>query len=189
MARVIYENALDSEKSISDFALEGEAVISFPKGEMKMESSNESVLWCKPPFPADVRIDWEFKPLTDEGSAELHFAAKNAGEIQEFILSYYRRITEDDRAFHTCGLYKNSWDNLVYRGADPLPAGSSDLVWYPMSVVKRSKDVYFGINNMEILHFHDDGLTMGEILTGGNIGFGQYQGTKAMYRNLKVTWI
>ena len=189
MSKVIYENTLETENSIKDFVLEGEAAISFDRRIMTISSSGESVLWCTKTMPADIRIDWEFRPLVDDGSAELHFAAKNSGQMEEFLLSYYKRFTEEYRQFHTCALYKNSWDNLVYRGADPLPAGSDDVLWYQMSVVKRASDVFFGINNMEVLHFHDDGISQGELLTGGNIGFGQFKGSVAQYRNLKVTWI
>jgi hypothetical protein len=39
------------------------------------------------------------------------------------------------------------------------------------------------------VHYRDDGISLGEILTGGHMGFGQMPGTTAFYRNLKVTWI
>ena len=188
MSRVIYENTLSNESDIKDLILEGNAEISFAEGAMKIDAQEEAVLWCTKSLPADVRIDWEFKPLTDAGTAQLHFAAKNTGVITEFLLSYYNRTTAEERSFHTCSLYKNSPENLVYRGADPMAFVPED-VWYDLSVVKRGKDVFFGINNLEVLHFHDDGITLGEILTGGNMGFGQLPGSAAMYRNLKVTWI
>ena len=187
MSRVIYENALNNESDIKDLILEGGAEISFADGAMRLESTEGAVLWCTKSFPADVRIDWEFMPVSETGGSQLHFAARNTGEITEFLLSYYNRITAGDRAFHTCSLYKNSLENLVYKGADPMATAGG--VWYELSVVKRGKDVFYGINNLEVLHFHDDGITLGEILTGGNMGFGQQPGTTAMYRNLKVTWI
>ena len=58
-----------------------------------------------------------------------------------------------------------------------------------MTIVKRSKDVFYGVNNMEVLHFHDDGMFHGEILTGGNVAFRQTGSLWAEYRNLKITWI
>ena len=154
-----------------------------------MESAAETVLWYTKPLPADIRIDWEFKPLSDTGIAQLHFAAKNAGDmISEFLLSYYNRGSAAERSFHTCSLYKNGYDNLVYKGADPM-AGAGQEGFYRLSVVKRGKDVFYGINNMELLHYHDDGITLGDFLTGGNMGLGQLPGTTALYKNLKVTWI
>ena len=189
MPRVIYDNALSSESDIKDLALEGEGTISFTEGAMRMEAADEAVLWYTKPLPADVRIDWEFKPLSDSGTAQLHFAAKNMGDrISEFLLSYYNRQTPEEISFHTCSLYKDGLQNLIYRGADPM-AGAAEDTWYRLSMVKRGKDVFYGINNLELVHFHDDGITLGEILTGGNMALGQLPGTTAFYRNLKVTWI
>ncbi|WP_026519633.1 DUF1961 family protein [Butyrivibrio sp. FCS006] len=189
MPRVIYENALSSESDIKDLVLEGDADISFSKDALCISSLGEAVLWYLKPIPADVRIDFEFKPLSDAGRAQLHFAAKNAGDrISEFLLSYYNRESERERSFHTCALYKNGYENLVYRGADPM-AGAGEDEWYHLSTVKRGKDVFYGIDNLELLHYHDDGITLGDILTGGNMGLGQLPGTVALYKNLKVSWI
>jgi hypothetical protein len=189
MPRVIYENALSSESDIKDLVLEGDAYISFSGDAMCIDSREEAVLWYTKPLPADVRIDWEFKPCADAGIAQLHFAAKNAGDrISEFLLSYFNRESEIERSFHTCSLYKNGYENLVYKGADPM-AGAGKGEFYKLSVVKRGKEVFYGINNMELLHYHDDGITLGDILTGGNMGLGQLPGTVALYKNLKVSWI
>ena len=189
MSRVIYENALDNELDIKDLILEGEGEVSFTGGAMRMTSAGETVLWYTKPLPADVRIDWEFKPVSTTGACHLHFAAKNVDEkISEFLLAYYNRMTADEMSFHTCSLYKNGLENLVYKGADPM-AGAAEDTWYRLSMVKRGKDVFYGINNLELVHFHDDGITLGEILTGGNMALGQLPGTTAFYRNLKVTWI
>jgi hypothetical protein len=68
-------------------------------------------------------------------------------------------------------------------------AGAGEDEWYHLSMVKRGKDVFYGIDNLELLHYHDDGITLGDILTGGNMGLGQFPGTVALYRNLKVSWI
>ncbi len=189
MSRVIYENALDNELDIKDLSFEGSGEITFDGGALCMTSAEETLLWYTKPLPADVRIDWEFKPLSDSGTAQLHFAAKNMGDrISEYLLSYYNRQTPEEISFHTCSLYKDGLQNLIYRGADPM-AGADEDTWYRLSMVKRGKDVFYGINNLELVHFHDDGITLGEILTGGNMALGQLPGTTAFYRNLKVTWI
>lgn len=189
MSRVIYENALDDKSDIKDLSLEGSGEISFAEGAMKIVSAEAAVLWYVKPLPADVRIDWEFKPVSATGACHLHFAAKNVDEkISEFLLAYYNRITADEMSFHTCSLYKNGPENLVYKGADPMACAAEDT-WYRLSVVKRGKDVFYGINNLELVHYHDDGITFGEILTGGNMGLGQLSGTEALYKDLKVTWI
>jgi hypothetical protein len=188
MSKEIYKNPLSREEEVTDLVLEGDADISFAEEALCLNTDEEAVLWCEKACPSDVRIDWEFRPLKDSGAAMLHFAAKNTGVINEFILSYYVRNTPGERSFHTCKLYKNSMENLVYTSADPM-AGGGEGSWYYMSVVKRGKDVFFGINNLEVMHYHDDGISFGDLLTGGIIGFGQSSGTCAMYRNFKVTWI
>ncbi len=189
MSKVIYENPLADEKDFKDFILEGDAWISFEDNAMRIEAVEDATLWCTKAFPADVRIDWEFRPLKEPGAAQLYFAVKNTDPPSCFVLSYFNRSTQDERAFHTCSLYKNSWENMVARSADPMAGGGEAAIWYQMSIVKRGKDVFYGINNLEVLHFHDDGTTHGDILTGGNIGFGLFKDTAALYRQLKVTWI
>ncbi len=189
MSKVIYENSLADEKDFKDFILEGDAWISFEDNAMRIESVEDATLWCTKALPADIRIDWEFRPVKEPGVAMMYFAAKSSDTPCCFVLSYFNRSTEEERSFHTCSLYKNSWENQVSKSADPMAGGGEDANWYRMSIVKRGKDVFYGINNMEILHFHDDGTTLGDILTGGNIGFGQFSDTAALYRNLKVTWI
>ena len=88
-------------------------------------------------------------------------------------------MTPEDRAFHTCSLYKNSFENLVYKGGDTM-ATVAESELYEVSVVKRGKDIFYGINNREVVHFHYDGITLGKILTGGIMGFVQQSGTTAM---------
>ena len=58
-----------------------------------------------------------------------------------------------------------------------------------MTILKKGRDVAFWINDLEILSFHDDGMTYGEMLTGGSIVIRQDGSLAAKYRNLKVTWI
>ena len=156
---------------------------------MCIASRGETVLWYKKPLPADVRIDFEFKPVSEAGTAQLHFAAKDAGDgISEFLLSYYNRDSEPERSFHICALYKSGYDDPVGIGADPM-AGAGDSTWYRICLVKRGKDVYYAVNGLEVLQFHDDGITRGDLLTGGTMGLSQLPGTIALYKNLKVTWI
>ena len=192
MSVVIFESALSDSSDIAEFYIEGQGDISFDKGVMEVVTQTESFIWCPKGLPADVRIDWEYRPVKGMGSAELVFAAKQSRDensLDAFILSYYQRSSSDERSFHTSCLYKNSKDNLLFRGADPLPDPSVDAPWYHMSVVKRAKDVFYGINNLEVLHFHDDGIIHGEILTGGHMAFRQLGDIKTQYRNLRITWI
>nr|WP_297763833.1 DUF1961 family protein [uncultured Butyrivibrio sp.] len=219
MSKVIYENPLNSQECIGDFILEGKAEISFPEGAMRLKNALSPeegqkanfVLWCPVSFPSDVRIDWEFRPLEEPGLAMMFFAAKarsgvsifdetlskrtgeykqyHSGDINAFHVSYFRRKEPDERAFHTCNLRKSYGFHLVTQGADPIPDASPDSDWYQISVVKKSGKVTFFVGGLQIFEFDDDGVTYGDILTGGCIGFRQLAPMVAEYRNLRVTWL
>ncbi len=192
MSVVVYENPLAGAGDISDFYIEGQADISFDGGAMRVKTEDEAVIWCPKSLPADIRIDWDYRPLKEPGASELIFAAKQSVESDEaiaYLLSFFQRRNDSERSFHTSSLYKNSEGDLLFRGGDPLPDASETLSFYHMSIVKRAKDVFYGVNNMEVLHFHDDGMSHGEILTGGNVAFRQSGSLWAEYKNLKITWI
>lgn len=219
MGRIIYENPLGKKADIDGFVLEGEAKISFDDGVMRLENAVDPaegqkanfVLWCPVSFPSDICIDWEFRPVEEPGLAMMFFAAKarngksvldeslakrcgeyeqyHSGDINAFHVSYFRRKEADERAFHTCNLRKSYGCNLVAQGADPLPDASKDARWYNMRVMKKSGRVTFFINDLQIFEFEDDGVTYGDILTSGCIGFRQLAPMVAEYRNLRVTWI
>jgi hypothetical protein len=142
-------------------------------------------------YPADIKIEWEFRPVSGKGCAAVSFAekARNA-----FHLIYYRRENEEAQAFHICNLIKDEGKHLVAEGADPLPdlypgSPTKELPWYRMTILKKKRDVSFLINDLKILSFHDDGVTCGEMLTGGKVRIRQDGDLTAQYRNLKVTWV
>ena len=41
-------------------------------------------------------------------------------------------------------------------------AGAGEDEWYHLSMVKRGKDVFYEIDNLGLLHYHDDGITLGD---------------------------
>ena len=88
MSRVIYENGHNNESDINNLILEGSSEISFANIAMTIKSEEEAVMWCTKSLPADVRIDWEFKPVGDISANDLYFVAKKTGEITYFLFSY-----------------------------------------------------------------------------------------------------
>ncbi|MBQ7064328.1 MAG: DUF1961 family protein [Firmicutes bacterium] len=214
--RKIYENPLSCPEDIRGFVLEGQARIGFEDGCMRMENGlAESegqkanyVLWCPEDFPSDVRIEWEFKPLTDKGLCILFFAAMGReggsifdeglaartgeyrqyhhGDINAFHVSYFRRKEPDERAFHTCNLRKSYGFYLVTQGADPIPEAAECKDFYRLAVEKHGAEVSFSVNDLKVFTYVDDGVTYGERLGGGKIGFRQLAPLKALYRNLAV---
>lgn len=220
MSKLIYSNPLSCEDDIKDFVLEGQADIDFEDGAMRLSGNLPDapgqgggfVLWCPKVFPADIMIEWEFRPISEPGLAMIFFAAKprtgpgsifevspekrtgeysqyHSGDLNAFHISYFRRKEPDERNFHICNLRKSFGCNLVTMGADPIPDASETADWYMMRIVKRGARVSFHINDLQIFEFFDDGMTFGNILTGGNIGFRQMAPLVAQYRNLRVTWI
>lgn len=166
------------------------------------------VLWCPEDFPSNVRIEWEFKPLTDKGLCILFFAAMGReggsifdeglaartgeyrqyhhGDINVFHVSYFRRKEPDERAFHTCNLRKSYGFYLVTQGADPIPEAAECKDFYRLAVEKHGAEVSFSVNDLKVFTYVDDGVTYGERLGGGKIGFRQLAPLKALYRNLAV---
>ena len=212
----IYENALASPEDIKDFVLEGRAVISFPRGCMRMENALASsegqkanyVLWCPDDFPDDICVEWDFLPIKEPGLCILFFAAKGIngedlfspslqkrtgeyplyhhGDINAFHVSYFRRKEPDERAFHTCNLRKSYGFNLVAQGGDPIPDAAECAAPYRMALVKKNNEAAFYCNELELFRFRDDGVTYGKRLGAGKIGFRQLAPLIAEYANLKV---
>ena len=190
MSKLIYENPLGVQENIKDFVCEHVAEISFSNNAMRLSGRRAkdmpAVLWCPVSFPADIRIEWEFRPLTEPGEAKFIFAIKDESA---FYISYFRRKNEKDRAFHMCRLIKDKGQFIVAEGPDPIPDASESLPWYRMCIIKQGSRVTFLENETVILDFWDDGISCGDILTGGSIGFKQSSELTAEYRNLRVTWI
>ncbi len=82
----LYENPLASDKDLADFRVEGSAVISFPRGRMRMKNAQDRnknrgvhanfILWSERDFPDNIAISWDFRPLNDAGLAMFWVAAK-----------------------------------------------------------------------------------------------------------------
>lgn len=161
-------------------------------------------LWCPVDLPDQVRISWSFRPLTEDGLAMLFFGASGLGadlfspslaardgyypqyhssDIRTLHVSYYRRKWVTERRFTTCNLRKSPGFQLVAQGADPLPGAADADGYYRVHVDKRGRDVRFGIDDLILFAWHDDGAPVG----GGRIGFRQMAPLRARYRDLEVT--
>lgn len=213
---LVYDNPLSKKEDIDGFILEGKAEIGFEGGSMRLKNALDNdlgqkanyVLWCPEDFPENVKITWEFKPVTDQGLCIMFFSASgkdgkdlfdpslsersgeypqyHSGDINAFHVSYFRRKEPDERAFHTCNLRKSCGFHLVAQGADPLPGAADAADFYRISIRKYHRDISFSVNDLTLLEFYDDGRTFGEFLKGGKIGFRQLAPLTAEYRNLKV---
>jgi len=212
----IYQNPLAAESDVAGFRLEGDAAVTFPRGRMRLESRREPsegqkanfVYWCPREFPDNVAVSWDFWPVREPGLCILFFSAGGGegedmfdsnlatrtgeydqyhhGDINALHVSYFRRMFETERAFHTCNLRKSYGFHLVCQGADPLGDVADTRGPYRIQVVKAGPAVSFSINDLPIFHWHDDGKTHGPVLAGGRIGFRQMAPLIAEYANLRV---
>lgn len=215
--KVIYENPLRSVEDIKGFRMEGEGVVSFPMGRMRMESLRDPeegqkaniVYWFPENFPDNIAVEWDFWPIREPGLCIVFFAAKGrngqdifdssiqsrtgeyhmyfGGDINTFHLSYFRRRMPEERIFHTCNLRKSYGSHLVSQGADPIPTVLEAKPPYHIKLVKCMHEIAFYINDLCVLQWIDDGKTYGPLLTDGKIGFRQMAPMIAEYANFKVS--
>ncbi|WP_284638965.1 DUF1961 family protein [Paenibacillus silviterrae] len=214
--KLLYENALASEKDILGFRMEGDGAVSFPMGRMRLESTRDPgegqkanlVYWCPEDFPGDLAISWDFWPIREPGLAIMFLSAKGAGgedlfdpalaerngiydqyhhgDMNAFHISYFRRRWAEERQFHTCNLRKSYGFHLVAQGADPIPGVQDAAGPYRMLIVKQGAALLFAVNEMVLFRWEDDGVTWGPLLGGGKLGFRQMAPLIAEYANLKV---
>lgn len=212
----IYHNPLAAASDVEGFRMEGQGLVSFPEGKLRLENGMDPeagqaanfVFWCPEDFPADVAVSWEFRPLREPGLAILFMAARGAagkdlfdpsltqrtgiydqyhhGEMDAFHISYFRRKWPEERQFHTCNLRKSYGFHLVAQGADPIPGVEDVAEPYRMLAVKQGSAISFYINELSVFSWQDDGEAYGPLLGGGRIGFRQMAPLLAEYANLQV---
>lgn len=215
--KCIYNNPLATEEDLKDFIREGEIIMSFPRGCLRLESklSPEEgqranfLLWCPEKFPADIAIQFEFKPLYEPGLAMVWFCANgknnkdlfdsslaprwgeyhqyHSGDINGYHVSFFRRKNPNgERDFHTCNLRKSYGFYLVCQGADPIPDVHDVARFYRIQIVKYYGYIQFKIDDLLIYEWVDDGISYGPVLGEGYIGFRQMAPLIAEYSNLRV---
>jgi hypothetical protein len=123
---LIFQNPLAAEADVADWIREGEPILSFPAGKMRLENAVDPsagqaanyLLWCHEPIPGDFQATWTFRPIREPGLAMFWFAAnghdgrdlfdpalaKREGiyrqyfdsDIDAYHLSYFRRKNPED---------------------------------------------------------------------------------------------
>lgn len=81
---LIYANPLKTTADVKGFILEGEAVVDFDEGRLRLKNklspdkgqASNFVYWCPEVFPDEVEISWNFYPLAEPGLCILFFAAR-----------------------------------------------------------------------------------------------------------------
>lgn len=214
---VVYENPLAKPEDVSDFIAEGSPVTSFPMGKLRLENAMDPqagqaanyLFWCPQKMPADIAIEWQFRPIREPGLAMMWFAAngqegkdlfdpslaKRAGEYRQYHssdingyhASYFRRKNpKGERSFHTANLRKSCGFHLVCQGADPIPSVIDVQDDYRIRIVKCVGHIRFAVNDLTLYDWFDDGAQFGPVLGEGYIGFRQMAPLIADYSNLTV---
>lgn len=208
-----YTNTLGSPDQLHRWIAEGPVSVEQGTDGVVLSSSAPGddghwTLWCPNRFGGDIRISWEFRPISEPGLAMLFFAATghtpgglfgagqaardgtyrqyHSGDIDALHVSYFRHKWPSERAFRTCNLRKSAGFHLVAQGADPLPPAADADGFYRLSVEKRGADIAFSVNDLPLFAWHDDGRLGGPPLGGGHIGFRQMAPLVAEYRHFAV---
>lgn len=209
----LYRNSLASADDLSDWRLEGQAAMSFPRNRLQLENvlpvsggqRANFVLWCPVVFPDGICVEFDFYPVREPGLAMFWFAARGRdgrdlfdpalsrrsgeyyqyrfGEINAYHAAYFRRGRPG--AFQICNLRKSHGFHLVAQAGDPIPSGTYESP-YRIRVLVREGWVQFEIDGLVVYAWHDDGVIGGPPLTGGRIGFRQMAPLIAEYGNLEV---
>ena len=213
---LLYENPLANASDVADWIAEGEPVMSFPQGCLRLENGMDPaagqaanyLFWCPQVFPADIAVSWTFKPIREPGLAMFWLSAAgrngedlfdpslarrtgeyrqyHSGDINAYHASYFRRKNPDERRFHTCNLRKSHGFHLVCLGPDPIPSVPDVTEPYRIEVVKRGPRIRFLVDDLLIYDWTDDGSSYGPVLGEGRIGFRQMAPLIAEYADLRV---
>lgn len=215
--KLLYQNPFTKTEDIQDWIQEGEVSIDFNEYGMTLANKLDPELcgdsahwlfWCPQDFPDQIVVEWDFRPISDEGLCMFFCSAigrngldifsdtlpqrhgvypeYHSGAINALHLSYYRRKYASERKFNTCNLRKSFGFHLVEMGADPIPSVENVITSYHMKVIKYQGTVQLYIDDLCVLNWQDDGQTYGPILGKGKIGFRQMAPMKALYSNLTV---
>ena len=215
--KCIYNNKFETAEMVKDWIAEGYINVSFDNEGIILTNELDPNLcgdsahwtyWCPIDFKDNIIIEWDFRPLSDEGLCMMFFASigrngqsifsetlpkrngvypqYHSGAINALHLSYYRRKYESERKFNTCNLRKSFGFNLVSMAADPIPAIDDIISAYHMKLIKYGEIVQLYIDDLLVLKWEDDGKSYGKILEGGKIGFRQMAPMKARYSNFEV---
>lgn len=212
---ILYRNPLREPSDVAGFRLEGEAMMSFPNGCLRLENAvppsegqkSNFVLWCPEVFPDCVAFSWDFTPLREPGLVMFFFAAAgrrgedlfdpalaprtglygqyHSSDIDTLHASYFRR-RGDGIHLHVCNLRKSFGFHLVGQGPDPIPSAAQARGPYRIRIVKAGPRVAMSVNELTVFDWQDDGRTYGPVLGGGRIGFRQMAPLAAEYADLTV---
>ncbi len=212
--KLLYQTSMASQKSVSDWIMEGPGKLEFKQGWMEMYSPDEAghhVFWAPKDFPDSFIASWEAQNLeTDAGLVIVFMAARGVngedifdpslpprngtftqyteGSIKSYHISYYANAAHNPDRGHA-NLRKNNTFSLLQQGSEGIPTESMDS--HQISLVKEGPRVRLYVDERKVIDYTDttpivDGVDTGTALGAGKIGFRQMKWTHFRYRNFRV---
>ena len=124
---LVYENPLKHQNDITGFRLEGQALIDFDQGRLRMKNALSSelgqasnfVFWAPVSLPSSIEIQFNFWPEQEPGLAILFFAARGlmAGKPSVSIFDgglkprsgIYEQYTQSDISALQIAYFRRRW--------------------------------------------------------------------------------
>jgi len=122
---LLYRNPLGGEADVRDFIREGQPVMSFPNGVLRLANGMAAVLgqtanyllWCPQKFPGDIAFSFDFQPLEEPGLAMVWFCANGRNGRDLFDQSLAPRWGEY-RQYHSGDI--NAYHASFFRRKNPV---------------------------------------------------------------------
>jgi hypothetical protein len=217
--KLLYSSKMNNEAAMKDWVLEGPAKITFKDEMMIMRSlipnppdvsTGHFNYWCPMDFPGNFIVEWEFKPLKEQGLTHLFFAAKGKkgenlfdpslperdGHYRQYhdgaVDNYYVIYYSNRKLLRTTNIARSHLNKaaklrtLTY-GQIAITPGPDAIKFHRLRVIKDGGHIQLLVNDKVYLDTIDTGdERWGPILRNGKIGFRQMAVTEAAYRNFKV---
>ncbi len=124
---LIYANPLRKATDVAGFRLEGEALIDFDTGQMRLKNkmsaeagqASNFVYWCPELLPDDIEISWNFTAEAEPGLCILFFAAQGLLDGKEVSVldprlkpraGIYEQYTQSDVSALQIAYFRRRWD-------------------------------------------------------------------------------
>ncbi len=207
--KLLYHSAMNDEKSIEGWRMEGPGKIWFENGWMHMKSpemEGHHVFWNPHRFPESFIAQWQAQNLnTDAGLCIVFFAAAgldgqsvfsedlpkrdgtfsqyHSDKLRCYHISYYANTPNvPDRG--QSNLRKNPGHNIVQEGEEGIPTNSEAV--HKVTLVKDGSHIQMWVDDRKVIDWTDTGEVVGEPHGDGFIALRQMRWSHFRYRNFRV---
>jgi len=177
--KLLYEADFSSAQSVSDWVMEGDALVAFSDGWMEMYSPDETshhVFWCSATLPNSFIAQWQAQNLYVEAGLNIVFFAATGlqgqdifdealperdgtfkqyteGSIRSYHISYYANAEHNPNR-KTTNLRKNNSFMLLQQGLVGIPAHSTDV--HLVTLIKQESRIRLYVDERKVIDYRDD---------------------------------